>query len=126
MWLRAAFAFAGAPAAAHHSGALYDYSTHARVTVSGVVTKMDWANPHSRLYVEGEAGTSHKSEWRFDLPSVNRLVRLGWTRHAVNAGDRVTVMGAPLRGTAHAAWTINVLDASGRRLFVGSSSAASQ
>jgi hypothetical protein len=117
-WLIVAFGLTGLPAAAHHSGAQYDYAQH--ITVSGVVTKMDWANPHSRLYVEGQEGGSEEVQWQFDLPSVNRLVRLGWTRHALNAGDKVTVICAPLRGTPHVAWAVNVLDASGKKLFVGS------
>ena len=117
-------ALIGVPAAAHHSGALYDRSL--RVTVSGVVTKMEWANPHSHLYVQGQDGASGSGQWQFDLPSVNRLVRLGWTRHAVNAGDRVTVIGAPLRGTPYVAWAINVVDASGKKLFVDSPADASK
>jgi hypothetical protein len=123
-WLMVAFALIGLPAAAHHSGAQYDYTQ--RITVSGVVTKMEWANPHSRLYVEGPDGSSEEGHWQFDLPSVNRLVRLGWTRHALNAGDKVTVIGAPLRGTPHVAWAINVLDAGGKKLFVGSPAGTSQ
>jgi hypothetical protein len=116
--LIAALAMIGLPALAHHSGALYDHAQ--LVTVSGVVTKMEWANPHSRLYVEGQARSGGEALWQIDLPSVNRLVRLGWTRHVLNAGDKVTVIGAPLRGTAHVAWALNVLDASGRKLFLES------
>ena len=117
-WLIIAFALLGLPAAAHHSGAQYDHTQ--LITVSGVVTKMEWANPHSRLYVEGQDGSHDEAKWQIDLPSVNRLVRLGWTRHALNAGDKVTVICAPLRGTPHVAWAINVLDATGKKLFVGS------
>ena len=117
-WLIIAFALLGLPAAAHHSGAQYDHTQ--LITVSGVVTKMEWANPHSRLYVEGQDGSNDEAKWQIDLPSVNRLVRLGWTRHALNAGDKVTVICAPLRGTPHVAWAINVLDATGKKLFVGS------
>ena len=117
-WLIIAFALLGLPAAAHHSGAQYDHTQ--LIKVSGVVTKMEWANPHSRLYVEGQDGSNDEAKWQIDLPSVNRLVRLGWTRHALNAGDKVTVICAPLRGTPHVAWAINVLDATGKKLFVGS------
>jgi Family of unknown function (DUF6152) len=123
-WLIVALALTGLPAAAHHSGAQYDHTQ--LITVSGVVTKMEWANPHSRLFVEGQGGSSEAAPWQFDLPSVNRLVRLGWTRHALNAGDKITVIGAPLRGTPHVAWAVNVLDASGKKLFVGSAAGNSQ
>ena len=116
--LLALCALIAVPAAAHHSGALYDRSL--RVTVLGVVTKMEWANPHSHLYVQGRGGSSGSGQWQFDLPSVNRLVRLGWTRHSVKEGDRVTVTGTQLRGTPHVAWAIDVLDVSGKKLFVDS------
>jgi hypothetical protein len=122
--LLAACALMGFPVMAHHSGAQYDHTQPA--TVFGVVTKMDWANPHSHLYLQVRDGNGEGAQWQFDLPSVNRLVRLGWTRHALNPGDQVTVIGAPLRGTSHVAWAINVLDASGRKLFVGSPVGASQ
>jgi hypothetical protein len=123
-WLILAGALIGLPAAAHHSGAQYDHAQ--LITVSGVVTKMEWTNPHSHLYVEGPDGSSEEAQWQIDLPSVNRLVRLGWTRHALNAGDKVTVICAPLRGTQHVAWAVNVLDAGGKKLFVGPAAGASQ
>lgn len=121
--MRAACLFAlcaliGVPAEAHHSGALYDSSL--RVTVLGVVSKMEWTNPHSHLYVRGQGTSSGNGEWQFDLPSVNRLVRLGWTRHSVKEGDRVTVIGAQLRGTPRVAWAIDVRDVSGKKLFIDS------
>jgi hypothetical protein len=123
-WLIAVFALMGLPASAHHSGAQYDYSQ--RITLSGVVTRMEWANPHSRLFVEARNANGETAQWQFDLPSVNRLVRLGWTRHALNAGDKVMVICSPLRGTPLVAWAVNVLDASGKKLFVGSPSGTSQ
>jgi Family of unknown function (DUF6152) len=123
-WLIVVFVLIALPVAAHHSGAQYDHTQ--LITVSGVVTKMEWANPHSRLYVEGQGATRAEARWQFDLPSVNRLVRLGWTRHALNAGDKVTVICAPLRGTPHVAWAVNVLDASGKKLFVGPAAGTSQ
>lgn len=121
-WLLVAFALLSLPVSAHHSGALYDRSQ--LITLSGAVTMLEWANPHSHLFLEGRDGNGRDAAWQVDLPSVNRLVRLGWTRHALNTGDRVTVICAPLRGTPHVAWAINVLDASGRKLFVDSPATA--
>ena len=116
--LIAAGALLSLPAPAHHSGAQYDSAQS--ITISGSVLKMEWANPHSRLYVTAREATDDAAQWQVDLPSVNRLVRLGWTRHALAPGDHVTVICAPMRGTPHVAWAINVLDASGKKLFVGS------
>ncbi len=115
-WLVATLAMSGLPALAHHSGAEYDHSQ--TTTLSGTVATMEWANPHSRLYLQTPDGNGTSTRWQIDLPSVNRLVRLGWTRHAVNPGDKVTVTCAPMRGTAHVAWAVTVLDSAGKRLFV--------
>jgi hypothetical protein len=81
---------------------------------------MEWTNPHSRLYVDAADDHGTKVQWEFELPSVNRLLRLGWTRHALQPGDRVTVMGARARSFPNIAAATNVMDASGKKLFVGS------
>ena len=88
--------FHGPYAASHHSMVAFDPSK--RVNVAGVVTKLEWSNPHVRLYVKeqgDEAGVA--TEWEFELPSVNHLIRQGWSRHAINVGDRVVVMAARAR-----------------------------
>ena len=104
-------------ARAHHSSAIFD--PNSPVSITGTVTRMEWTNPHARLYVEtrGPGGTS--VEWEFELPAVNRLLRLHWTRHALQAGDQVTVTGARARHYPNIAVALNVIDATGRKLFVG-------
>jgi hypothetical protein len=122
LWLLAASFLHTFPAVAHHSSAVFD--VNAPVNVSGVVTRMEWTNPHARLYVEARSEDGSRVEWEFELPAINRLLRLGWTRHAVNPGDRVTVVGARARTALNVALALNVLDASGRKLFVGSPTGA--
>jgi len=117
-WLIFAFVLIGSTVEAHHSGAQYDQKI--RVNISGVVTKMEWTNPHARLYVEANDEHGTTAKWEFELPSVNRLLRLGWTRHALNPGDHVTVTGARARSFAYIAAATNVISAGGKKLFVGS------
>jgi hypothetical protein len=76
---------------AHHSTAPYDM-THA-FTVSGVVTKFLWANPHSYidLDVPGDHGVEH---WRLEIEAVNLLRRYGWTKDSLKAGDKISCTGA--------------------------------
>ena len=118
IWFFPVIALIGLPAAAHHSSAQYD--NNARITVTGVVTNLDWANPHSHLYVDAIDEHNAAVKWQFDLPSVNRLVRLGWSHHVLNPGDHVTVTAARGRTIPTVAWAINVVDPSGKKLFVDS------
>lgn len=118
------FAVLGLPAVAHHSSAQYDASL--RVTITGVVTGLAWANPHSHLYVEAKDEHNALATWQFDLPSVNRLVRLGWSRHALNPGDAVTVTAARSRTLPTVGWAVDVIDSRGKKLFVDTAAGAGQ
>ena len=109
--------FVGSIASAHHSGAQFDQKNI--VNVEGVVTKVEWTNPHARIYLKAKDKQGADVDWEFELPSVNRLYRLGWTTKSLKAGDKVTVNGAVARGFPTVAWANNVLDATGKKMFVG-------
>jgi Family of unknown function (DUF6152) len=113
-----------APIIAHHAFAA-EYDASKPVTVKGVVTKIEWTNPHARFYVDGTDEKGTKAEWNFELASVNSLVRHGWTRKALNPGDQVTVKGFLARASASAtkANATEVLFPDGRTVFAGSAQA---
>ena len=81
------------PLLAHHSTAPFDMTRPS--TVSGVVTKFLWANPHSYidLDVNGEP-------WRLEIEAVNLLRRYGWTKDSLKAGDKISCMGARAKDPA--------------------------
>jgi len=82
-------------ALAHHSFAMFD-SEH-QVKISGEITKFDWTNPHIYLFVTGgEAGKEAKA-WTIEGASPGILNRVGWKFNMVKAGDKVTMVIAPLR-----------------------------
>ncbi len=83
------------PAYVHHSGAMFDLSK--RVTVSGTIIDFHWTNPHSsfKVSVPNKDGTT--SVWAVEMNSPNNLVRVGWKRTTLKAGDKVTVTVRPLR-----------------------------
>src|SRR3954462_10128434 len=86
---------AAGAALAHHSFAMFD-SEH-QVKISGEITKFDWTNPHIYLFVTGgEAGKEAKA-WTIEGASPGILNRVGWTFNMVKAGDKVTMVIAPLR-----------------------------
>ena len=113
---------ATAPAIAHHAFAA-EYDINKPVTVKGVVTKIEWTNPHARFYVDGVDEKGTRLSWNFELASINSLVRHGWTRTSLKPGEQVTVKAYMAResadpGKANAA---EVTLADGRHLFAASS-----
>jgi len=85
----------GIPAAAHHSfDAEYDSTKLANFT--GVVTQVDWQNPHAFLYayVNDERGATENL--RFELGPPYALLRGGWKKDTVKVGDTITVEGGAL------------------------------
>lgn len=79
----------GASAYAHHAAAGIDRSS--TVTVEGIVVQFRWANPHSWIEMEVDKGEGVTEVWNFEMFPPSFLVRAGWTRSTIKAGDRVTV-----------------------------------
>jgi len=109
-----------AAAAAHHSFAA-QYDANKPLTLKGVVTKMEWMNPHSRFYVDVKDDAGNVVNWNVELASPNVLLRQGWTRDSLKTGDLVTVEGAHAKDGSNMANAQRVTLADGRRVFAGSS-----
>ena len=107
----------GANVQAHHSQSEFDLK--ARVEVEGTVTKLEWKSAHGRLYVDVKNDAGETVNWNFELPSPNTLMRRGWKRDALQAGDRVTVTGAPARNFPTIAIAVAIKDGAGKPLFTG-------
>ena len=112
--LAAAIAAFASVAAAHHSFAAFDMTQEK--TVSGIVQKVDWTNPHIWIYVDvpGQNGTTER--YAFEGMTPNYLNRRGWTRQTVQPGMPFTVTFRPMRdGKAGGMFVTGTL-ASGKRL----------
>jgi hypothetical protein len=106
--------------AAHHSFAA-EFDANRPLTVSGTVTKLEWTNPHARLYVDEIDKDGKVVSWDFELGPPNGLMRNGWNRNSLKAGHKVTVSGFHSKTNPRVANARTVTLADGRRVFAGSS-----
>jgi hypothetical protein len=107
------------PIFAHHSFEA-EYDSKKPLTVSGVVTKLEWTNPHARFYVDVKDESGKVVNWNFELGSPNVLRRQGWTRESLKVGDQVTVEGYMAKDASSLANARRVTLADGRKVFAGS------
>jgi hypothetical protein len=77
---------------AHHSFAA-QYDSNKPVTMSGVVTKVEWTNPHVYIYVDVTDAASKVSNWAFEMGPPHMLQKAGWKRNALKIGEEVAVDG---------------------------------
>ena len=115
----AGFLVLSAAATAHHAVSVeFDPGQH--LTFEGVVTKVEWSNPHVYFYAEIRNRDGKSANWVFEAAGPHQLARLGWSRTSLKTGDRVTVVACPARGGAHVASARSVLAADGRKMIAGS------
>jgi hypothetical protein len=81
------------PLAAHHSFAA-EYDAKKPVALKGVVTKIDWMNPHVYFYIDVEDEGGKVTNWALEMGPPNGLQRAGWTRNTMKVGDEVVVDGS--------------------------------
>jgi len=111
---------AALPALAHHSFAA-EYDAKRPVTLHGVVTKVEWFNPHARFIIDVKDESGKVTTWNLELASPNALRRLGWTRDFLQVGGEVTVIGVLAKDGTKLATARSVTLADGRKMVAGSS-----
>ena len=86
-------------AAAHHAvGGEYDPSKPIKVT--GTVTKIDWVNPHARVYFDVKDASGTVTNWSVELAARVVLERMGWSGRSLKPGQVVTIIGDQARSGA--------------------------
>lgn len=88
-----------APVLAHHAvGGEYD--PNRPVVVTGVVTKVDWVNPHVRVYFDVANADGTVTNWSVELAARVVLERMGWNGRSLRTGQKITVRGDQARSGA--------------------------
>ena len=106
------------PVLAHHSFAA-EYDSSAPVTVKGTVTKVEWTNPHSYVYVDVKDATGNVVNWAIEGYPPNTLRRTGFTRDLMKQGDTVTINGWKARDGANRMAARDVTLANGNKMYFG-------
>ena len=75
--------------AAHHGTAAYD-DQHP-LTLDGVVTEFNWANPHVQIYYDAKDSKGNVAHWAVETLSPGKLARSGWSKDSLKAGDKITI-----------------------------------
>jgi hypothetical protein len=106
----------GVPAVAHHSFS-NEYDSSKPTTLEGVVTRVDWQNPHVHFFVDVRQPDGSVVNWNCETRSPNRLEKGGWTRDSLKPGDKVVVRGDIARDSSHSIDGRQVTLADGRKIL---------
>jgi len=80
----------------HHSFAV-EFTAERTITIAGKVTEVWFRNPHVRYYVEVINHDNQSEHWDVRTSSPSLLVRTGWTKKTISAGDNIIITGHPGR-----------------------------
>jgi DNA/RNA endonuclease YhcR with UshA esterase domain len=103
------------PLYAHHAiSSVYDMNR--TVTLKGVVTNLEWTNPHSILGVAVKNESGGVEQWYAEILPPTGMTRAGWTKDILKPGDEVTVTGRPGKNAQKIIWLEYLVTADGRKL----------
>lgn len=101
------------PVLAHHS-LTAEFDLDRAVTLEGTVARVEWMNPHAWIHVQTESGL-----WAVEVGSPSELIRRGWNRTDLKAGDQVTIQAILAKKLPRTANARSIVLANGQRLFYG-------
>jgi len=79
------------PVAAHH-GFDTEYDSNKVIGGTGVISKVEWTNPHMHVYIDVAEG-GKVTTYNMELTSPNAIQRQGWNKNDLIAGEKVTFKG---------------------------------
>lgn len=107
------------PIEAHHSfSAEYDASKAVRIT--GLISKVEWTNPHSYIYLDVKDDHGNFVTWTCEGGAPNALSRRGFRKNDIKLGDTVTIDGYGAKDGSHLMDARRITLTDGRSFYSGS------
>jgi uncharacterized protein DUF6152 len=101
------------PLFAHHSSSSYDMEHP--VNMKGVISNVEWTNPHVFIFLNVKDEMGNTEEWRVEGNSPNMLTRVGWKKEMIKPGDELLVNGAPAKNGSKIMRLISITLANGQK-----------
>jgi hypothetical protein len=108
---------------AHHS-VQAEFDLNKPLTITGVVTKVEWINPHSYLYIDAKDQSGSVRHWAFEMAGPGALRRAGLSRAdrgGLKAGDTITVDAVAAKDGSDAGLIRDVTLPDGRKFTIWTS-----
>jgi hypothetical protein len=109
------------PLFAHHSFAV-EYDASKPIEGTGVISRVEWTNPHVRIHVDVTGATGAVTTWSLELGSPNSVRRRGWTKNDLKVGDTLGFKGYAGRTIATRSVALSITLANGRSLTIAGGS----
>src|SRR5262245_35698550 len=106
----------GAAPLAHHAFSA-EFDASKPVTLRGAVTRVDWINPHSWLYIDVKDAGGKVTSWKVEMGAPNQLLRRGWNKNTIPVGTEVVVEGYRAKNGSDIANGGSVVLADGKKLL---------
>ena len=100
------------PIVAHHSTVPFDSTK--QTTLTGIVKEFDWTNPHTWIWVNVPNEKGGMDLWGVEGMSPNYLGRRGWTKSTIKPGEKITIVGRPMKDGSKAAMFMSATLANGK------------
>lgn len=113
-----ALLFAALPALAHHSFAA-EYDSHNVITLTGVISKVEWTNPHTYVYVDVKDAAGKTTTWALEGYPPNTLKRTGFARAALKEGDTITITAYKSKDGSNTGAGREITFSDGSKKFLG-------
>ena len=120
MTVAAGLLLATVPVWAHHAFAA-EFDATKPVKMQGVVTKMEWINPHAWIHIDVKGADGKVTPWMIEAAAPNALLRRGWTKQSLLPGTEIKIEGYQAKDGANRANGSIITFTDGKKLFVGSS-----
>lgn len=110
--------WAAAPIRAHHSFAA-EYDSKEIITLKGVLTKVEWTNPHAYIFVDVKDESGNVTTWSLEGYPPNTLKRTGFAKDLLKVGDEITITAYKAKDASFTGAAREITFPDGSKKFLG-------